>query len=68
MDKLEHHQLPIAWWRKTEALSESPEIYREKVSQGNETLAALYELALASDVRTGPEIRLLLRDRGKPKG
>jgi len=48
MDKLEHHQLPIAWLEKTEALSESPEIYRGKVSQGKRNPAALYELALAS--------------------
>ena len=48
MDKLEHHQLPIAWLEKTEALSESPDIYREKVKQGKRNPAALYELALAS--------------------
>ena len=58
MDKLEHHQLPIAWLEKTEALSESPEIYREKVSQGKRNPAALYELALASgrSYRAGDQI------------
>jgi DNA polymerase, archaea type len=48
MDKLEHHQVPITWLAKTEALSESPDIYREKVKQGKRNPAALYELALAS--------------------
>jgi DNA polymerase, archaea type len=48
MDKLEHHQFPISELAKTEALSESPDIYREKVKQGKRNPAALYELALAS--------------------
>jgi len=48
MDKLEHHQVPITWLAKTEALSESPDIYREKVKQGKRNPAALYELALGS--------------------
>ncbi|MCU0597034.1 MAG: DNA polymerase II [Desulfobacterota bacterium] len=48
MDKIEHHQVPIAWLAKTEALSESTDIYREKVKEGKRNPAALYELALAS--------------------
>jgi DNA polymerase elongation subunit (family B) len=48
MDKLEHHQFPVSWLAKTEALGESPESYREKVKQGKRNPAALYELALAS--------------------
>jgi DNA polymerase I len=48
MDNLEHHRIPISGLAKTEALSESPDIYREKVDQGKRNPAALYELALAS--------------------
>jgi DNA polymerase elongation subunit (family B) len=48
MARLEHHQFPISELAKTEALSESPDIYKEKVKQGKRNPAALYELALAS--------------------
>jgi DNA polymerase I len=48
MAKLDHHQFPISWLVKTEALGESPESYREKVREGKRNPAALYELALAS--------------------
>jgi DNA polymerase elongation subunit (family B) len=48
MDSLEHHQLPIAWLAKTEALSESPEIYREKVKEGNETQPSMNWRALGA--------------------
>ena len=48
MAKLEGHRFPIFWLAKTEALSESPEIYKEKVREGKRNPAALYELALAS--------------------
>ena len=33
-EKLERHQFPISWLAKTESLSESPEVYREKVKEG----------------------------------
>jgi DNA polymerase I len=48
MGRLEHHQVPISWLAKTEALGETPESYREKVKGGKRNPAALYELALAS--------------------
>jgi hypothetical protein len=48
MVRLEHHQFPISELAKTEALSESPDIYKEIVKQGKRNPAALYELALAS--------------------
>jgi DNA polymerase elongation subunit (family B) len=58
MAEIEHHQAPISELAKTEALSESPEVYREKVSQGKRNPAALYELALASgrSYRAGDQI------------
>jgi hypothetical protein len=40
--------VPLSRLAKTEALSESPDIYREKVKQGKRNPAALYELALGS--------------------
>jgi hypothetical protein len=40
--------VPIAWLAKTEALSESPDSYREKVKEGKRNPAALYELAFGS--------------------
>jgi len=48
MEKLEGHQFPIGWLAKTEALSESLESYREKVTGGKRNPSALYELALGS--------------------
>jgi DNA polymerase elongation subunit (family B) len=48
MDNLVHHRVPISGLAKTEALSESPDIYKEKVKQGKRNPAALYELAVAS--------------------
>jgi DNA polymerase elongation subunit (family B) len=48
IEKLEGHQFPISWLAKTEALSESPEVYREKVKGGKRNPSALYELALGS--------------------
>ena len=48
MEKLKGHRFPITWLAKTEALSESPETYREKVMAGKRNPSALYELALAS--------------------
>ena len=48
MEKLERHQFPIGWLAKTEALSESLDTYREKVTGGKRNPSALYELALGS--------------------
>ena len=58
MARLEHHQVPISELAKTEALSESPDIYREKVRKGKRNPAALYERALASgrSYRAGDQI------------
>jgi len=48
MEKIERHQVPISWLAKTEALTESLETYREKVTAGKRNPSALYELAMAS--------------------
>ncbi len=58
MEKLERHQFPILWLAKTEALSESPEVYREKVKGGKRNPSALYELALGSgrSYRAGDQV------------
>ncbi len=67
MNKLEHHELPIAWLAKTEALSESPDLYREKVKQGKRNPAALYELALASgrSYRAGDQLSYYVTGKTK---
>jgi DNA polymerase elongation subunit (family B) len=67
IDKLEHHQVPIAWLAKTEALSESPDIYKEKVKQGKRNPAALYELALASgrSYRAGDQLSYYVTGKTK---
>jgi len=66
-DRIEHHQLPIAWLSKTEALNESPDIYREKVKQGKRNPAALYELALASgrSYRAGDQLSYYVTGESK---
>jgi DNA polymerase elongation subunit (family B) len=67
MDKLENHQVPISEVAKTEALSESPEIYREKVKGGKRNPAALYELALASgrSYRAGDQLSYYVTGKTK---
>jgi hypothetical protein len=67
MDDLDHHRIPISGLAKTEALSESPDIYKEKVKQGKRNPAALYELALASgrSYRAGDQLSYYVTGKTK---
>jgi DNA polymerase elongation subunit (family B) len=67
MQKLEAHEAPIAWLAKTEALSESPEVYAEKVKQGKRNPSALYELAIASgrSYRAGDQLSYYVTGEAK---
>ncbi|MCU0595247.1 MAG: hypothetical protein MUC98_07285, partial [Desulfobacterota bacterium] len=67
MEDLDHHRIPISGLAKTEALSESPDIYKEKVKQGKRNPAALYELALASgrSYRAGDQLSYYVTGEAK---
>ena len=66
-EKLERHQFPISWLAKTETLSESPEVYREKVKEGKRNASALYELALGSgrSYRAGDQLSYYVTGKTK---
>jgi hypothetical protein len=67
MGKLEGHQFPVAWLAKTEALGESLETYREKVTAGKRNPSALYELALGSgrSYRAGDQLSYYVTGESK---
>ncbi len=58
VNKLERHEMDLAWLAKTETLTESLESYREKVEAKKRNPAATYELALTSGrpYRAGDQI------------
>ncbi|MDY0039879.1 MAG: DNA polymerase domain-containing protein [Desulforhabdus sp.] len=56
--RLEQHQLGISWLAKTEALSDSPDSYRQKIQSKKRGRAATYELALVCgrEYRAGDQV------------
>ncbi len=67
MVKLERRELPIQDLVKTESLTESPEIYRQKVLNRKRNRAATYELALSSgrEYRAGDQVSYYVTGEGK---
>jgi DNA polymerase, archaea type len=66
-EKLERHELDIAWLAKTETLSESPDTYRQKVQAKKRNPAAAYELAVASgrNYRAGDQVSFYVTGTSK---
>jgi DNA polymerase I len=67
LGRLREHRFDIGWLAKTETLSESPEVYRQKVRQGRRNPSAAFEIALASshNYRAGDQISYYVGGSGK---
>ena len=65
--RLERGAIPIEDLVKTESLTESPELYRQKVANRRRNRAAAYELALASgrEYRAGDQVSYYVTGAGK---
>ncbi|MCU0574433.1 MAG: hypothetical protein MUC41_15760 [Syntrophobacteraceae bacterium] len=65
--RLERREIPIEDLVKTESLTESPELYRQKVASRRRNRAAAYELALASgrEYRAGDQVSYYVTGSGK---
>ncbi len=67
LERLRRHEIPISWLAKTETLSESTEVYRQKVQAKKRNPSAVYELALASgrDYRPGDQVSYYVTGKGR---
>ncbi len=67
MARLERREIPIEDLVKTETLTESPELYRQKVANRRRNRAAAYELALGSgrEYRAGDQVSYYVTGNGK---
>jgi len=65
--RLEEYRFDIAWLAKTETLSESPAVYREKVRKGKRNPSAAYEIASRSshEYTAGDQITYYITGTGK---
>lgn len=65
--RLREHRFEIGWLARTETLSESPAVYREKVRKGKRNPSAAYEIASQSsrDYGAGDQITYYIAGKGK---
>lgn len=66
-DRLAAHAFDISWLAKTETLTDSLEIYQQKIKAKKRNRAATYELALASgrEYRAGDQVSYYVTGTGK---